>query len=269
MKRTLLVLTIVAVISLGAAQLNAQDGVTLEDVAEKLRLLTREVVKQDAFSNTLATRVADVENRLEALENPPTPTPSLTTTPAPTPTPVSAAETVIVVTISRGNVRDGPGMHHDIVGKVSKGDTLEGPFQETEGWYQFCCIDNGEKAWVSSTLVSVRNEAEPTVWENARKEAIDVDPETLIRYHVDYIGATVYFSNVYVWQGTEDYVIVSLDDTDNHIGWLTYKNTSPRVLEEDRVDFVAQVEGIHIYTSSEQERITSLLLKVIELRLSK
>ena len=97
-------------------------------------------------------------------------------------------------------MRAGPGTQHPIVGSVSQGDTLEGPYQEAAGWYQFCCTENGEKAWISGTLVSVRDEGELTDWENARRNAIEVEPETLIRYNDDYIDQLVHFSNVYVAQ---------------------------------------------------------------------
>ena len=269
MKRTLLVLSIVAVLGLGAAQLNAQGVVTLEDVVENLRLLTRKVEVQDAYSDTLATRVVDVENRLEAIENPPTPTPAPTPISVPTSTPEPAPETVLVVTIARGNVRAGPGTQHAIVGSVSQGDALEGPYQETGGWYQFCCIDNGEKAWISSTLVSVRDEGELTDWENARKNAIEVEPETLLRYNADYIDQLVHFSNVYVTQGGDNFVIVYLDASYDHLGYLVYENANPRVLKEDRIDFVARVDGIYTYQSTTDRMITTVLLEVVELRLAK
>ena len=268
MKRTLLVLAIIAATALGGAQLNAQGVVTLEDVIENLRLLTREVEVQNAYSDTLATRVVDVENRLEALENPPTPTPVPTSTPVLTSTPVPALDTVLVVTITRGNVRAGPGTQHAVVGSVSQDDTLEGPYQEAGGWYQFCCLDNGEKAWISSTLVSVKDEGELTDWENARKDAIEVAPETLLRYNDDYMDKLVYFSNVYVVQGGDNFVLVYLDASYDHVGYLIYENASPRVLREDKIDFVAQVAGIHTYESTQNRMITSLLLEVVELRLS-
>ena len=107
MKRILLVLAIVAAISLGAAQLNAQGVVTIEDVVEKLRLLTREVEVQNAYADTLATRIVDVENRLEMLENPPTATPMITITPVrPTVIPTATATPIPAVTVPRYELED-------------------------------------------------------------------------------------------------------------------------------------------------------------------
>ncbi|MYC97058.1 MAG: hypothetical protein F4X14_19040 [Caldilineaceae bacterium SB0661_bin_32] len=113
MKRILLILAIVAAISLGAAQLNAQGIVTLEDIAEKLRLLTREVEVQNAYTDTLATRVVDVENRLKILENPPAATPMTTITPVrstsiptATATPTQTPTPVPAVTVPRYELDD-------------------------------------------------------------------------------------------------------------------------------------------------------------------
>ena len=275
MYRKSVVLVVVVVLTvLGVSQLNAQGIVTLADVIERLDLLSRDVEVQNAYSDTLATKIADVEDRLEALENPPTPTPDLTpviiptSTSIPTSTPEPAPETVLVVTIARGNVRAGPGTQHAIVGSVSQGDTLEGPYEEAGGWYQFCCIESGEKAWISSTLVSVRDEGELTDWENARRNAIEVDPDTLLRYNADYVNKLVYFSNVRVFQGADNFVLVFLDASYDYVGYLIYENASPRVLKDDRIDFVARVEGIHTYKSTGDRMISAPLLEVVELRLT-
>ncbi len=230
----------------------AQGELTLEGVAKALAELT--------------DRVDDNDERLAALETRTAPTPTPVATPTATPVPVP--ETVLVVTIARGNVRAGPGTQHAIVGSVSQGDTLEGPYQETGGWYQFCCIDDGEKAWISSTLVSVRDEGELTDWENARKNAIVVEPETLLRYNDDYIDQLVYFSDVYVTQGGDNFVIAYLDASYDHLGYLIYENANPRVLKEDKIDFIARVDGIYTYESTTNRMITTVLLEVVELRLT-
>lgn len=243
---------------LPTAVLVAQGELTLESIAEALAELT--------------DRVDDNDDRLAALETrtAPTPTPAATPTPeaTPTPTPIPTPETVLVVTIARGNVRAGPGTQHAIVGSVSQGDTLEGPYEETGGWYQFCCIESGEKAWISSTLVTVRDEGELTDWENARRNAIEVDPDTLLRYNADYANELVYFSNVRVFQGADNFVLVFLDASYDYVGYLIYENASPRVLKDDRIDFVARVDGIHTYKSTGDRMISAPLLEVVELRLT-
>ena len=269
--------SVVVLAVLGVTQLNAQGIVTLADVIERLDLLSRDVEVQSTFSDTLATKVADMEDRLEVLENPPTSAPDITpvprststSTPVPTSTSIPAPDTVLVVTISRGNVRAGPSTQHAIVGSVSQGDILEGPYQEAGGWYQFCCIENGEKAWISGNFVSVRDEGELTDWENARRNAVEVDPETLLRYNDNYINELVYFSNVFVFQGADNFVLVYLDASYDHVGYLIYENANPRVLVGDKIFFVARVSGIHTYQSTSDRMITATLLEVVELRLSK
>lgn len=249
-------LVLVAVSGVAWAQ---EEGITLESLAEAIAQITGRVDSHD-------DRIAAIETAIA-----PTPTPRTppTATPIPTATPEPAPDTVLVVTIARGNVRAGPGTQHAIVGSVSQGDTLEGPYEETGGWYQFCCIESGEKAWISSTLVSVRDEGELTDWENARRDAIEVDPETLLRYNDDYVDKIVHFSNVYVTQGGNNFVIVYLDASYDHIGYLVYENASPRVLKEDRIDFIARVDGIYTYESTTNRMVTTVLLEVVELRLTK
>lgn len=82
MYRKLTVLVVVVVLAvLGVTQLNAQGIITLADVIERLELLSRDVEVQNAYADTLATRVVDVENRLEILENHQTGTPTTSSTP--------------------------------------------------------------------------------------------------------------------------------------------------------------------------------------------
>ena len=92
MYRKLTVLVAVVVLAvLGVTQLNAQGIVTLADVIERLELLSRDVEVQNAYADTLATRVVDVENRLEILENHQAGTPTTSITPVnPTATPTTS-----------------------------------------------------------------------------------------------------------------------------------------------------------------------------------
>ncbi len=250
-----LALVLVAVSGVAWVQ---DEGITLESLAEAIAQITGRVDSHD-------DRIAAIETAIAPTPPPKTPP---TATPIPTATPEPAPDTVLVVTIARGNVRAGPGTQHAIVGSVSQGDALDGPYQETGGWYQFCCTDDGEKAWISATLVSVKDRGELTDWENARRDAIEVDPETLLRYNDNYIGQLVYYSNILVFQGADNFVLVFLDASYDYVGYLIYENTNPRVLREDRIDFVARVDGIHTYKSTGDRMISAPLLEVIELRIS-
>lgn len=261
MRRALVVLFIVVVAVLGVAQLNAQGVVTLEDVVESVRLLTRKVEVQDAYSDTLATKVADLTGRVEVLENPPT------ATPIPTSTPVPESEGVVVVTSDIGNVRAGPGTQHEVLGQVHKGDVLQGPLQESGGWYQVCCVGEGETVWISQILVEKRLRAELTAWETALSSAEVIDPEPLLRYNSTHVGKIVYFSGVYVVQAEEEYLIVCLDEDCEHPGWLVYPQEPVRVLAEDTIEVVGIVQGLHTYETRSERTLTVPWFEVVELRL--
>ncbi len=118
-KFTVLVAVVVLTV-LGVTQLNAQGIVTLADVIERLQILSRNVEVQNAYADTLATRVVDVENRLEILENhqtgtpttsiasvKPTSTATTSITPVkPTPTPTKTPTPVPSVTFPRYELED-------------------------------------------------------------------------------------------------------------------------------------------------------------------
>ena len=91
---------------------------------------------------------------------------------------------------------------------------LRRPFQEKEGWYQFCCINNNETAWIPKILVSLKAYAELTAWEKAQHASIQIDPRDLLRYNEQHIGKLVYYSNVYVFYWLEDGLLVFLDSTE-------------------------------------------------------
>ena len=249
MKRALITIALLAVVASGAAGIaSAQGDLTLEGLAKRL--------------DALLGRVDTHEQRLAALET--------RTAPTPTATPVPAPDTVLVVTIARGNVRAGPGTHHAIVGSVSQGEALEGPYQESGGWYQFCCTDDGEKAWISATLVSVTQEGELTAWEEARNAAVEIDRQDLIRNNELHIGKLVYFDDAQVVQALEDGMIVNRIVADG-IGKtliLSYPHAPLRIIQGDTIEFVAEVIGVHTYQSISLGMITSPVLKVVELRLS-
>ena len=84
----------------------------------------------------------------------PTPFPP-TATPTPIPT---AARTnldlVLDVQVQLGNVRTGPGMNYEIIGKVQEGDRLDDVVEESGGWYRFCCVNGDTLGWLHSSLVT-------------------------------------------------------------------------------------------------------------------
>ena len=80
-------------------------------------------------------------------------TASPTPTAIPTPTRVTIGK-VLVVHVQLGNVRTGPGMDYDIIGKVQEGDRLVEVVDESDGWYRFCCVDGDTLGWLHSSLVT-------------------------------------------------------------------------------------------------------------------
>lgn len=259
-----------------AYPLYAQEAeLTLEALAEKIEELFS---GQDDLASTveeLAERVKELETRVAPTATPTiTPTsintPTVTTTPTVTPTPIPTADpdSVIVVQIARGNVRSGPGTQHDIVAVVESGDILQGPIQETSGWYQFCCVNEGETAWISSTLVSVQSKEELSEWETARSAAVEIETEDLLRNMESHVGKYVYFK-ADVLQALEDSVLVMAEGGEGvqDLMWLIYENSSPRLLEEDTIEFVAEVIRLYTYETSGRGALTVPLLSVLEIRI--
>lgn len=80
-------------------------------------------------------------------------TASPTPTAIPTPTRITIGK-VLVVHVQLGNVRTGPGMDYDIIGKVQEGDRLVDVMDESGGWYRFCCVDGDTLGWLHSSLVT-------------------------------------------------------------------------------------------------------------------
>ncbi len=83
--------------------------------------------------------------------------PKQTASPTPTPVPTPTRTTidkVLVVHVQLGNVRTGPGMNYDIIGKVQEGDRLVEIVDESGGWYRFCCVDGDTLGWLHSSLVT-------------------------------------------------------------------------------------------------------------------
>ena len=64
---------------------------------------------------------------------------------------------VLVVQVERGNVRAGPGMNYEVIDTVQAGQIIEGPFERENGWFRYCCVDDGKFGWVAGSLVRLKN----------------------------------------------------------------------------------------------------------------
>ncbi len=275
-KHLVLAVTVVALLLSISFPLYAEEAeLTLEALADRIEELF-------AGQQDLASTVEELTERMEAMETRLAPTatptitstpiiiPTITTTPTVTPTPIPTADpdSVIVVQVARGNVRSGPGTQYDIVAVVESGDILQGPIQESSGWYQFCCVNEGETAWISSTLVIVQSREELSEWEAARSEAVEIETEDLLRNMESHVGKYVYFK-AYVFQSLEERVLAFEGEGDDvqDVLYLLYENTSPRLIAEDKVEFVAEVIDLYTYKTSGQGALTVPLLRVVELRI--
>ncbi len=279
-KRLVLAATFVALLLSVSFPLYAEEAeLTLEALADRIEELF-------AGQQDLASTVEELTERMEAMEtrlaptatptktSTPVITPTVTTTPTvtptvtPTPFPTADPDSVIVVQIARGNVRSGPGTQYDIVAVVESGDILQGPIQETSGWYQFCCVNEGETAWISGTLVTVQSKEELSEWETARSAAVEIDNEDLLRNIEAHVGKLVYY-RAYVVQALENQVLVIQEDDVRiqDLIWLIYENSSPRLIAEDHVEFVAEVFDLYTYETAQYGMLTVPLLSVIEVRL--
>lgn len=74
---------------------------------------------------------------------------------------------VLDVQVQLGNVRTGPGMNYEIIGKVQEGDRLDNIVEESGGWYRFCCVDGDRLGWLHSSLVTTSHTGAPPSHLNA------------------------------------------------------------------------------------------------------
>lgn len=248
---------------------------TLEALADKIEELFAGQEDLTTTVEELTERVGVMETRLAPTATPtitstPISSPTVTTTPTVTPTPIPTPDpdSVIVVQVARGNVRSGPGTQHDILAVVQSGDVFQGPIQETSGWYQFCCVNEGETGWISSTLATVQSKEELTEWETARSAAVEIDNADLLRNIEAHVGKHVYY-RAYVVQALEEQVLVIPEDAARiqDVIWLIYENSSPRLIAEDHVEFVAEVIDLFTYETAQYGSLTVPLLRVVEVRL--
>jgi hypothetical protein len=86
---------------------------------------------------------------------------SMPVLPTPAPTEEAPLQVVINTGGSRANIRSAPGLNSEIVAKANPGDlfTVVGK-SEDDAWWQICCVNGDQNAWVSDSVVSVAGTAE-------------------------------------------------------------------------------------------------------------
>ena len=119
----------------------------------------------------------------------------------------------------------------------------------------------------------------PTPRATLLREGVDqIDWETLFRYNEEHVGKSVAFKGkvLQVLQGddaTEGDVALRVAVTRSSYGsWddavmLLYRSPPIRILEDDIVEFVAEVKGLYTYEALFGNDITVPLLEVVQLRL--
>lgn len=248
-RKAIIVSLAVGLLVASVATMDAQGTITLESLADRVANLF-------TVHDELAQRVAAIETSIA-----PTPTPIVTATPA-----LSSTPSTVMVVVAQGGVRSGPGRQYNYLGLVDKGDVFQGPYQEKEGWYQFCCINDNETAWIPKILIRLKDKTEQTAWDKARQTAVHIDPRELLRYNEQHIGRFVYYRNAYVFQSLEEGLLVFLDGTKyDNPSYLIYSHTPLRILVEDRIELVAEVVGVYTYDTRERIEVTVPLLRVVEL----
>jgi len=92
--------------------------------------------------------------------SPPSPHPAVET-PRTSPPPAPLARNVPKTRVAWAmvNLREGPGMKYDVVGKVKKGTSLA-ILEEKEGWYHVR-LESGKEAWISKTATSEGAKVQP------------------------------------------------------------------------------------------------------------
>ena len=93
----------------------------------------------------------------------PSPTPTNTETPLPTltatPTDTATPTPFIVVDAGLVSLRTGPGVQYPLLAQLAAGVPVSIVGQNPEGgWYQICCINDGQSVWVAASNVRVGND---------------------------------------------------------------------------------------------------------------
>ena len=135
-------------------KLKFSNDTTAEELILTLETKIQELAQQFANRNAEKNQADPTSDQNEAqVRRSQKQTASPTPTPIPTPTRITI-DKVLVVHVQLGNVRTGPGMNYDIIGKVQEGDRLVEIVDESGGWYRFCCVDGDTLGWLHSSLVT-------------------------------------------------------------------------------------------------------------------
>jgi len=133
------------------------EEISVEDWTHTLDTKLQELVQQFANRNDNKSQADSSSDQNEAqVSRSQEETASPTPTAIPTPTRITIGK-VLVVHVQLGNVRTGPGMDYDIIGKVQEGDRLVEVVDESGGWYRFCCVDGDTLGWLHSSLVTAHH----------------------------------------------------------------------------------------------------------------
>ncbi len=94
-------------------------------------------------------------------DSPPASPPPAAETPRASSQPAPPAKTLAKTQVAWAmvNLREGPGMNYDVVGKVKKGTSLA-ILEEKEGWYHVR-LESGKDAWISKATTSDGAKAQP------------------------------------------------------------------------------------------------------------
>ncbi len=135
-------------------KLKFSNDTTAEELILTLETKIQELAQQFANRNAEKNQADPTSHQNEAqVHRSQEQTASPTPTAIPTPTRITINK-VLVVHVQLGNVRTGPGMNYDIIGKVQEGDRLVEIVDESGGWYRFCCVDGDTLGWLHSSLVT-------------------------------------------------------------------------------------------------------------------
>ncbi|MCY4082218.1 MAG: SH3 domain-containing protein [Caldilineaceae bacterium] len=130
------------------------EEISAQDWTLTVETKTQELAQQLANRNDNKSQARPTPDQNQAqVHRSPNQTASPTPKPPPTPTRITI-DKVLVVHVQLGNVRTGPGMNYDIIGKVQEGDRLDEIVDESGGWYRFCCVHGDTLGWLHSSLVT-------------------------------------------------------------------------------------------------------------------
>ena len=85
-------------------------------------------------------------------------------------TPSIAFPQALTVKVPKGSVRAGPGLKHEIIGEVKKGEKFQA-IEKKEDWYRVFHEMSGREGWIFKTIVEVKGVKSISVVSPAGKNA--------------------------------------------------------------------------------------------------